>query len=80
MTDLPIEPLVYTKDEFEKMKESPFIKEIMKHAIKLCWYPLIKLYININAIKIKIPYMIFLWIISILGFLIFLTGSSLYFG
>ncbi len=35
MTDLPVEPIVYTRKEFEKMKDSPFIKEIMKHAIKL---------------------------------------------
>src|SRR5659263_18131 len=32
MTDLPVEPLCYTEDEFEKMKkdDNPFIKEILK--------------------------------------------------
>ncbi len=36
MTDLPIEPLVYTKEEFEEMKKSnPFIKEVLRSAKKL---------------------------------------------
>ena len=37
LTDLPIEPLVYTSEEFEEMKSShnPFIIEILKTAIKL---------------------------------------------
>jgi hypothetical protein len=36
MTDLPVEPLVYTKEEFAQMKKkSGFIKEIMKSAVKL---------------------------------------------
>lgn len=37
LTDLPIEPLVYTVEEFENFKnsENPFIIEILKTAIKL---------------------------------------------
>ncbi len=36
LTDLPVEPLAYTYKEFEELKKnSPFIKEIMKYAIKL---------------------------------------------
>jgi predicted nucleotidyltransferase len=36
MTELPIEPLVYTKEEFEEMKKSnPFIKDILRNAKKL---------------------------------------------
>ena len=37
LTDLPIEPLVYTKEEFEefKLSRNPFITEILKTAIKL---------------------------------------------
>lgn len=36
MTDLPIEPLVYTKEEFEEMKKSnPFIIEVLRTAKKL---------------------------------------------
>lgn len=36
MTDLPIEPLCYTKEEFEKLKEdSNFIKTIIKETKKL---------------------------------------------
>lgn len=36
MTDLPIEPLVYTKEEFEEMKKSnPFIQDILRNAKKL---------------------------------------------
>lgn len=37
MTDLPVEPLVYSVEEFEGLKtsDSPFIKEILKTAIKL---------------------------------------------
>lgn len=37
LTDLPIEPLVYTKKEFEELKRSgnPFITEVMKTAIRL---------------------------------------------
>jgi len=36
MTDLPIEPLVYTKEEFEEMKKNnPFIKDILRNAKKL---------------------------------------------
>lgn len=35
-TDLPIEPLVYTKGEFRKMKKTnSFIKHILKEAKKL---------------------------------------------
>jgi len=35
MTDLPVEPLCYTEDEFEKMKRdgNPFIKEILKGKV-----------------------------------------------
>lgn len=35
MTDLPLEPLCYTEEEFEKMKrdDNPFIKEIMKGKV-----------------------------------------------
>jgi len=32
---LPIEPLVYTEKEFEKMKEKTFIKEILKNSVEL---------------------------------------------
>ncbi|GBE06051.1 MAG TPA: nucleotidyltransferase domain-containing protein [Nitrospirae bacterium] len=37
LTDLPIEPLVYTMGEFEELKNSqnPFITEILKTAIRL---------------------------------------------
>lgn len=37
LTDLPIEPLVYTVEEFQEMKNSknPFIIEALKTAIKL---------------------------------------------
>lgn len=36
MTDLPIEPLVYTREEFAKMKRSNlFLKEILKYARKI---------------------------------------------
>jgi hypothetical protein len=36
MTDLPVEPLVYTREEFAQMKKkNSFIKEIMKSAVKL---------------------------------------------
>lgn len=37
LTDLPIEPLVYTTEEFERLKNSqnPFITEILKTAIRL---------------------------------------------
>lgn len=37
LTDLPIEPLVYTIEEFEELKTSknPFITEILKTAIRL---------------------------------------------
>ena len=37
LTDLPIEPLVYRVEEFEKLKksENPFIREALKTAIKL---------------------------------------------
>jgi predicted nucleotidyltransferase len=37
LTDLPVEPLVYTVEEFEEFKESqnPFIIEILKTAIRL---------------------------------------------
>jgi len=32
MTDLPVEPLVYTKEEFEEMKRdgNPFVEEILR--------------------------------------------------
>ncbi len=35
MTLLPVEPLVYTEEEFDGMKEKPFLKEILKHSIEL---------------------------------------------
>ncbi len=37
LTDLPIEPLVYTEEEFKQMKNegNPFIAEIMKDAKRL---------------------------------------------
>ena len=37
LTDLPIEPLVYTVEEFEEMKkaQNPFIIEVLKTAVKL---------------------------------------------
>ena len=37
LTDLPIEPLVYTVEEFEELKKSrnPFITEVLKTAIRL---------------------------------------------
>ena len=36
LTDLPIEPLVYTKEEFAEMKRSNlFLKEILKYARKI---------------------------------------------
>jgi predicted nucleotidyltransferase len=37
LTDLPIEPLVYTVEEFEEFKKSqnPFIMEVLKTAIKI---------------------------------------------
>ena len=35
LTSLPIEPLVYTREEFEEMKEEPFIQEILKKAQEL---------------------------------------------
>jgi predicted nucleotidyltransferase len=37
LTNLPVEPLVYTPEEFEELKASqnPFITEILKNAIKL---------------------------------------------
>ncbi len=36
LTDLPIEPLVYTRAEFDKMKrENLFLNEIFKYARKL---------------------------------------------
>ena len=37
LTDLPVEPLVYTPQEFEAMKASrnPFIEEILKTGIEL---------------------------------------------
>jgi predicted nucleotidyltransferase len=35
LTSLPIEPLVYTKEEFEAMKQRPFIQEVLKNAQKL---------------------------------------------
>lgn len=37
LTDLPIEPLVYTNEEFEEMKKSgnPFITEILKTARRI---------------------------------------------
>lgn len=38
LTDLPIEPLVYTEEEFREMvnSENPFIKEVMKTVIMTC--------------------------------------------
>ena len=35
LTSLPVEPLVYTKEEFEEMKQEPFIQEILKNAKEL---------------------------------------------
>ncbi len=37
LTDLPIQPLVYTKEEFEEMKKNgnPLILEILKTGIRL---------------------------------------------
>ena len=35
ITSLPVEPLVYTKEEFEEMKQEPFIQEILKNAQEL---------------------------------------------
>ncbi|MGD2248292.1 MAG: nucleotidyltransferase domain-containing protein [Candidatus Methanofastidiosia archaeon] len=35
LTSLPIEPLVYTKEEFEAMKQRPFIQEVLKNAQEL---------------------------------------------
>jgi hypothetical protein len=35
LTSLPIEPLVYTKEEFEEMKEEPFIQDVLKESIIL---------------------------------------------
>lgn len=37
LTDLPIEPLVYTPEEFEELKKTsnPFIEEVIKTGIKL---------------------------------------------
>ncbi len=37
LTDLPVEPLVYTEDEFRQMirEGTPFISEIMKDAKRL---------------------------------------------
>lgn len=35
LTSLPVEPLVYTKEEFEEMKQEPFIQEILKKAKEL---------------------------------------------
>ncbi|MCW7076782.1 nucleotidyltransferase domain-containing protein [Methanosarcinales archaeon] len=36
MTELPVEPLVYTREEFEAMKkENPFIREVLKGAKRL---------------------------------------------
>jgi uncharacterized protein len=37
LTDLPIEPLVYTPQEFEEMKQSgnPFINTILRTAVRL---------------------------------------------
>lgn len=37
LTDLPIEPLVYTEEEFEKLKQSenPLILEVLKTGIRL---------------------------------------------
>ncbi|MEW6619051.1 MAG: nucleotidyltransferase domain-containing protein [bacterium] len=37
LTDLPIEPLVYSEKEFQQMKEgNPFIKEVIKRG-KICY-------------------------------------------
>ncbi|KYK38565.1 MAG: hypothetical protein AYK18_17000 [Theionarchaea archaeon DG-70] len=35
LTSLPIEPLEYTYEEFEEMKQGPFIQEILKRAKEL---------------------------------------------
>jgi predicted nucleotidyltransferase len=35
LTSLPIEPLVYMKEEFDQMKKEPFIQEILKKAQEL---------------------------------------------
>ena len=35
LTDLPVEPLCYTKEEFERKKNNPFFQSILKEAKKL---------------------------------------------
>lgn len=37
LTDLPVEPLIYTVKEFEELKNSgnPFISEVLKSAVKM---------------------------------------------
>jgi len=35
LTSLSIEPLVYTKEEFEEMKEEPFIQDVLRESITL---------------------------------------------
>jgi hypothetical protein len=35
LTSLPIEPLVYTKEEFEEMKEDSFIQDVLRGSIVL---------------------------------------------
>lgn len=35
LTSLPIEPLVYTREEFEDMKEEPFLQDVLATAREL---------------------------------------------
>ena len=35
LTSLPVEPLVYTEAEFDEMKESPFLSEVLATAKEL---------------------------------------------
>lgn len=35
LTNLPVEPLVYSVKEFEELRSSPFITEILKTAVRL---------------------------------------------
>lgn len=35
LTSLPIEPLVYTKEEFEEMKQDPFLQGVLEESIGL---------------------------------------------
>lgn len=35
LTDLPVEPLVYTEAEFEEIKDRPFFKNVLADAVEL---------------------------------------------